>query len=56
MSKTYFANGYYHNEMMVKTENLSRVLAELESNEKVFGITIHYVDKDMIFVRFGSNK
>ena len=56
MTKTYEMFGYLHTEMIVKTENISRVLAELESNKDVFGITIHYVNSETIFIRFGSNK
>ena len=55
-NKTYFANGYYHTEMDVKTEDLHKVLTELESNEKVFGITIHYINVGKICIRFGSIK
>ena len=56
MTKTYEMFGYLHTEMIVKTENISRVLAELESNKDVFGITVHYVNSETIFIRFGSNK
>ena len=54
MSKTYYKDGYYHTEMKVETKNISRVLENLESNKDVFGITVHYIDKDIIYVRFGS--
>lgn len=56
--KRYYANGYYHNEMEVKIENLSKVLLELGSNKDVFSIDVHYisVNEPKAIVRFGSNK
>lgn len=58
MTKSYFANGYFHNEMEVKIENLSKVLLELGSNKKVFGIRVDYIDvgEPKAIVRFGSYK
>lgn len=56
INKTYEKYGYLHTEMEVETKNLSKVLAELESNEKVFSIDLNHVSNGKVIVRFGSYK
>lgn len=58
MNKTTDCGRYFRTEMEVKSENLSKVLAELESNEKVWGIDLHYLDVNgpKTIVRFCSDK
>ena len=57
-NNTYDRGSYLGIEMEVKTENLSRVLANLKANPDVFAVRLGFYSEinDTVMVHFGSKK